>query len=125
MENDKLSDPVFALIEAHKRTATLLNEAIRGEDACTSGSPTGSLRDGELLALETQTTDATHANAEAVMSMISMPPTTLGGMLALVQHIQACEQAGHPVLTIEGERGIGYRVLVDTLTAGLRPFAVA
>jgi hypothetical protein len=91
-------DPIFALIEAHKAAASAYPRVSDIYASMLSSDP------GYEVASE-QDQEASRQEALAVRDLMLCQPTTLAGILALLDHV------GQPELLIYGDEGTGETVL--------------
>jgi hypothetical protein len=119
------TDPIFAAIERREQTYTHYGDAL--ERWYANGEPKGTL--------EKEKDDACTADHDALMAVLTTKPTTVAGMLALLEYLRALDEQQDNILEIcdpsfdlddEGHPprdGYAYRTLVNTLIDALRPHA--
>jgi hypothetical protein len=111
-------DPIFAAIDARKQTWARFCEA--HTRWCDNGEEPG--------ALEEQTDEACTADNEALIAVLTTRPTTIAGVLALLEFACACDaEHDKEILEINDPNndmpteGYGYHTLLDNLIDALRP----
>ena len=92
-----IDDPIFEVIEAHRRADASFMEAMRAQHR--RHDDKGS---DMVDALE-------NASSEATIRLLSTTPTTLPGTIALLRHVLECEAAGNQILKIDRLGGTGPR----------------
>ena len=97
MNGDIKDDPIFEVIEAHRRADASFMEAMRAQHR--RHDDKGS---DMVDALE-------NASSEATIRLLSTTPTTLPGTIALLRHVLECEAAGNQILKIDRLGGTGPR----------------
>src|SRR5450631_119547 len=97
------ADPIYAVIEAHRKAVLEHNEAERVQFAFDAGGKTGERREEyeRLVALDNV---AWAALTEAGCSLVNTRPTTLAGILALCKYIEPLfgetDQPDRPTISI-------------------------
>jgi hypothetical protein len=97
MSGDIKDDPIFEVIEAHRRADASFMEAMRAQHR--RHDDKGS---DMVDALE-------NASSEATIRLLSTTPTTLPGTIALLRYVLECEAAGNQILKIDRLGGTGPR----------------
>jgi hypothetical protein len=80
-------DPIYAVIEAHRKATTGHNEAVRVEFAFEEAHDIEGKRKEEYDRLYAATEDAWDAMDEAARNLVTTKPATLAGILALCRCI--------------------------------------
>jgi hypothetical protein len=121
------SDPIYAVIEARKRTRDAWDEAARrlSEYQETHRTPDGGLpKDAMSDELEAQSDALGDTDWDAIKTSFTTQPATLEGMISLLEYIVSAESDVDGILTIRDEAGDpGHHVLFSTLIASLHRLA--
>jgi hypothetical protein len=119
------SDPIYAVIEARKRTSALWDEAAR---ALSAYQETNRTADGDLpnnaiaRGLEARSDSLGEEDWDAIRVLFTTQPTTHAGMIALLEYIIEAEV--DDILTVRGDEHIpGHHRLFGTLIASLHKLA--
>jgi hypothetical protein len=90
-------DPIFEVIEAHRRAEASWWEATRAH---------GRREDSKGASMVEALLDAAR---QATVRLFSTTPTTLSGAIALLRYIAECEASGDEILSIDHLGGTGGR----------------
>jgi hypothetical protein len=121
------TDPIYAAIEARKHTRALWDEAAHrwSEYEDTHRTPTGGLpMDARSRELEQQRNAAGDTDWHAIEALFRTQPTTIEGMITLLEYIVDAENEIDGILTLRDEADDpGHHVLFSTLIASLHRLA--
>jgi hypothetical protein len=126
-ESIPITDPIFTVIEARRQTRDLWDAATRRLDYYEGNNrtPTGGLaNDATSAALEVESLTAGDADRDAVKALFTTEPTTVAGMIALLEYVTEAENEIDQILTLRDHAGDpGHHVLFSTLISALKPLA--
>jgi hypothetical protein len=124
-----ITDPIFKVIEARKQTRNLYDAAVLRLDEYEGShrTPTGGLaNDATSAALEKAQYAAGEADWDAIEALFTTQPTTLNGMITLLEYIIDAENQIDEILTLKDEPSDpGHHVLFSTLIASLHKLGLA
>jgi hypothetical protein len=121
------SDPVFTAIEGHRHARATFSESLSRVSRFQEGNrpsdgrlPTAADHP-ELAELERQASDASDRETDATIALLTTPPATLAGAVAVLRYIQDGASIGDDYLQTYVGECLGYDALVSSLIAGIAP----
>ena len=90
----KAIDPIFAAIEAHRQTGHAFEVALDRLQELEESPRRGEL-DDERRAADEAAEETGRANDRCALAMLDVEPTTIAGVIALLDYIAECESTRH------------------------------
>lgn len=107
------ADPIYTLIDAHKVARAVFSAATANEP------PFKTVAHGLW---ELNTAHAADREQEATVALLTTPPTTVSGAVALLRYIAETDTDGEAYHTCDcGEAGSAFSALINSLIATLAP----